>query len=102
MPRALGRLALADFLERVRRRSFLIAALAMVVVATLYLPARGAPYITMTIGPDTRGIYDSAWIGAVTACLSSLMFSSRRSTWSAGPSSATRRRASGRSSRPRR
>lgn len=75
MPRALGWLALADFLERVRRRSFLIAALAMVVVATLYLPARGAPYITMTIGPDTRGIYDSAWIGAVTACLSSLMFS---------------------------
>ena len=40
MPRALGWLALADFLERVRRRSFLIAALAMVVVATLYLPAR--------------------------------------------------------------
>jgi hypothetical protein len=75
MPRALGWLALADFLERVRRRSFLIAALAMVVVATLYLPARDAPYITMTIGPDTRGIYDSAWIGAVTACLSSLMFS---------------------------
>src|SRR5918994_835861 len=37
MPRALGWLALADFLERVRRRSFLIAALAMLVVATLYL-----------------------------------------------------------------
>jgi hypothetical protein len=75
MPRALGWLALADFLERVRRRSFLVAILAMVIVATLYLPARDAPYITMTIGNSARGVYDSAWIGAATACLSSLMFS---------------------------
>lgn len=75
MWRKLYWLAKADFLQRVRSKSFLVAVLAMVVIATLYLPALGAPYITMTIGNSARGVYDSAWIGAVTACLSSLMFS---------------------------
>ena len=72
--RALFWMASADFLQRVRGKGFLVAALAMVVVATLYLPALDAPYATATIG-GLRGVYDSAWIGAVTACLSCVFFS---------------------------
>jgi hypothetical protein len=74
-PRALYRLALADSLERVRRKSFFVAALAMVVLATLYLPARDASYLTLSVGGSVRGAYDSEWIGTVVAVLGALVFS---------------------------
>lgn len=74
MTRALFWLALSDLLDRTRRKGFVVAALSMVVLATLYLPSQDASYVTATVGKDVRGLYDSAWIGAVTACLSSLLF----------------------------
>jgi hypothetical protein len=74
-PRTLCCLALADLLERARRKGFFVAVLAMVVLATLYLPAREASYLTLSVGGDVRGAYDSEWLGTVVAVLGALVFS---------------------------
>lgn len=58
----------ADFLERVRRYSFLIT-LGVVVYGTyLFVPPNHNAYATLQMGGH-RGIYNSAWIGALTAMM---------------------------------
>jgi hypothetical protein len=71
-PRAIFAIARADFLERVRRYSFLLTLLFAVCLG--YGAATGK--ITIHLG-DYRGVYTSAWIGAlvavVTTCFVSLV-----------------------------
>jgi hypothetical protein len=67
-------IALADFLERVRRSSFLVTLLVVVAVTYFYLPALDAqlyPYLNMG---GYRPIYNSAWIGVATALLMAEFF----------------------------
>ena len=67
-------LARADFLERVRRYSFLITLLAIVVFTYLCLPAVDAPallYVNLGAG---RPIYSSAWIGLAVTTLMAEFF----------------------------
>ena len=63
-------LARADFLERVRRTSFLITLLVIVAFTYLCLPAPDAlTWLYLNLG-SARPIYNSAWIGlAVTKLL---------------------------------
>lgn len=64
----------ADFLERVRRYSFLVTLLAIVAVTYLYLPALDTPawfYLNMG-GP--RPLYTSAWIGLAVVALMTEFF----------------------------
>ena len=64
-------LARADFLESVRRYSFLVALLAIVTVTYLYLPALDTPaWFYLNMG-GARPIYNSAWIGLAVAANSS-------------------------------
>jgi hypothetical protein len=71
-PRAIFAIARADFIERVRRYSFLLTLLFAVGLG--YAAASGR--ITLHLG-DYRGVYTSAWIGAlvaiVTTCFVSLV-----------------------------
>jgi ABC-type transport system involved in multi-copper enzyme maturation permease subunit len=69
--RLLFRLAWADFLERARRYSFLIALGLMIVVAYLFVPTPDASYVTIDLD-GYRGVYNSAWIGAAVAMLASV------------------------------
>lgn len=62
MRRAFWHLLKADFLERVRRYGFLVTLLFAAWLG--YLVSVGA--IKLWIG-NTRGVYDSAWVGALTA-----------------------------------
>lgn len=62
MSRILWHLLRADFLERVRRYGFLVTLLFAAWMG--YLVSVGA--IKLWIG-NTRGVYDSAWVGALTA-----------------------------------
>ncbi|HVG06618.1 MAG TPA: hypothetical protein VNM67_02865 [Thermoanaerobaculia bacterium] len=62
MSRILWHLLRADFLERVRRYSFLVTLLFAAGLG--YLVSIGA--IKLWIG-NTRGVYDSAWVGGLTA-----------------------------------
>jgi len=62
--RALYHLMLADFLERVRRYSFLIVLLATIVAGYSMVPSVGASYNAFAIGPH-RPFYSSAWVGTV-------------------------------------
>lgn len=60
----------ADFLERVRRYSFLVT-----LAATLYLAyAVAAEKVWINVGNDYRGVYNSAWIGALmTLCCATFL-----------------------------
>jgi hypothetical protein len=62
--RRLYHLARADFLERVRRHSFLILLGLTVYVGYLFVPPADAAYQTVSLG-DARGIYNSPWMGAM-------------------------------------
>lgn len=62
MRRAFWHLLRADFLERVRRYGFLVTLLFAAWLG--YLVSIGA--VRLWIG-NTRGVYDSAWVGALTA-----------------------------------
>ncbi len=65
----LVQLARADFLERVRRHSFLVT-LGFTLFATyLFLPPNHARYATLNLAGH-RGIYNSAWVGSLVAMLS--------------------------------
>lgn len=69
--RVLYHIARADFLERVRRYSFLITLSLAVYAAWGFIPANGSTWTTLSIG-GTRGVYNSAWIGAQVALLTSV------------------------------
>jgi len=62
--RTLYHLARADFLERVRRYSFLVLVGATIYLGYLFVPPTDAAYQTVALG-DARGIYNSAWVGAM-------------------------------------
>jgi hypothetical protein len=64
----------ADLLERARRYSFLITLGFVVFAAYLYLPPKEADYLTLGLD-HYRGVYNSAWIGAAAAVLSSALLS---------------------------
>jgi len=68
--RAIYHIARADFLERVRRYSFLVTLLFAVYLG--YAAATGK--IALRLG-DYRGIYTSAWIGANMAMVASFFLS---------------------------
>jgi hypothetical protein len=61
----------ADFLERVRGNRFLIVLGLSVAAAFLFVPTQEASYVTIDLD-GYRGIYDSAWIGAMVGLMSSL------------------------------
>jgi hypothetical protein len=69
-PRVLYHMVRADFLERVRRYSFLVT-----LVAALYLAyAVAAEKVWLVVGQGYRGVYNSAWIGALmTVCCSTFL-----------------------------
>ena len=69
-PRAIFAIARADFLERVRRYSFLLTLLFAVFLG--YGAASGR--ITLHLG-DYRGVYTSAWIGALVAMITTCFVS---------------------------
>ena len=64
----------ADFLERTRRYSFLITLGAMIYLGYLAVPAADAGVLTVDLG-NLRGVYNTAWIGGMTALLSTALFS---------------------------
>ncbi len=72
--RILYHLARADFLERVRRSSFLVTLVGALYLGYIYLPTSDAGYMTVAID-NVRGVYNSAWIGAVCSLMSSVFVS---------------------------
>ena len=62
MFRGMYHLALADFLERVRRYGFLITLGFTLLVAYLFVPSTDADYVAVGYN-NYRGLYNSAWIG---------------------------------------
>jgi hypothetical protein len=58
----------ADFLERVRSYGFLIVLLLTLLAAYIFVPAPDAGYMTLKLSSVDgfyRGVYNSAWIGAM-------------------------------------
>ena len=72
--RVLYHLMRADFFERTRRYSFLITLGLVIFAAYVYLPPTEANYQTLGLG-GYRGMYNSAWVGAAVAVLSSALLS---------------------------
>jgi len=72
--RTLYHLARADFLERVRRYSFLITLGLTIYLGYVSVPPNHGTYITMEIAGH-RPVYDSAYIGAIEAMESVLFLS---------------------------
>ncbi len=68
------RLALADFRERTRRFSFIITLAFALYSAYLFTPPNDSSYVTLQL-EGFRGIYNSAWIGALVAIMSNLFLS---------------------------
>jgi hypothetical protein len=72
--RTLYHLARADFLERIRRYSFIITIGLTAYLVFLSLPPIDADYIVLGLG-HYRGVYNSAWVGSVVALLCSTILS---------------------------
>ena len=72
--RALYHLMLADFLERVRRYSFVVVLVATAVAGYSMVPSIEASYNAFAIGPH-RPFYSSAWVGTVFGLVVSTMVS---------------------------
>ncbi len=80
--RAVFHLLRADYLERVRRSSFLIILGLTVVAGYFYLPANSASTKTLAFtisfsgsGGPYRGVYNSAWVGTQVVLFASLWLS---------------------------
>jgi hypothetical protein len=67
-PAALFQLVRADFLERVRRHSFLVTLGFTLYAAFMFLPPNHARYATLNLGGH-RGVYNSAWVGTLVAMM---------------------------------
>ncbi|MEJ2711450.1 MAG: hypothetical protein P8074_27835 [Anaerolineales bacterium] len=74
----------ADFWERVRRNSFLIAIGATILLGYLFVPPQDARYLAGVLPHFTsdsgatqylRGVYNSAWIGSMVALMTALLLS---------------------------
>ncbi|WP_327007922.1 hypothetical protein OHA72_11995 [Dactylosporangium sp. NBC_01737] len=64
-------LAVADFLERVRRPAYLVMLISAVGLGWLAVPPTGARWVVLDAG-GYRGLYTSAYVGLVTALTSAL------------------------------
>ncbi len=68
----------ADLLERIRSYGFLIVLLLTLLAAYIFVPSTDAGYMTIKLSSDTglyRGIYNSAWIGAMVSLPTTLFLS---------------------------
>jgi hypothetical protein len=72
--RAVWHLMRADYLERVRRHSFLVTLGITVWFAYISLPPNHSRYVTMQLS-GSRGLYNSAWVGMVAGLLTSVFLS---------------------------
>jgi uncharacterized membrane protein YidH (DUF202 family) len=72
--RVLYHLARADFLERVRRYSFLVTLTLTAYYCYVCLPPNHASYVTMQMGGH-RGIYNSAYLSTIVAMETALLLS---------------------------
>ncbi|MGD8753056.1 MAG: ABC-2 transporter permease [Anaerolineales bacterium] len=72
--RNLYHLTRADFLERVRRASFLIVLVSTLIAGYLFVPPVGAGYRVLEVGSH-RGIYNSEWIGLMFGLIAALHLS---------------------------
>ncbi|GGL10567.1 hypothetical protein [Deinococcus radiotolerans] len=72
--RGLRRFLTLEARLRLRQGGLPLLLLAMVVVTALYLPARDAAYLTLSVNGQ-RGAYSWAWVGLVTGVLGALAFS---------------------------
>src|SRR5262245_27604207 len=66
--RVLVQLMRADFLECMRRHSFLVTLGLTLYAAYMFLPPNHAKYATLNLGGH-RGIYNSAWVGTLVAMM---------------------------------
>jgi hypothetical protein len=73
-PRVLGALAVADFRERVRRPGYLVVLLAAVGLGYLAVPSPETHWTIVNSG-TYRGVYNSAYVGTVTALAGALWLS---------------------------
>jgi hypothetical protein len=71
---AIARLVRADYLERVRRHSFLVTLGFVLYAAYLFMPANHTSVATLNLDGH-RGVYNSAWVGALIAMLSATFLS---------------------------
>ncbi len=62
--RVLYHLSRADFLERIRRPSFLALLAITMYLTYIFVPPAEADYLTVSLG-GVRGIYNSPWVGAM-------------------------------------
>lgn len=70
----LYQLICADYLERVRNYSFLVTLALTIYLATLFVPAPDASYTTLSTS-SYHGVYNSAWVGHMSAVMTALMLS---------------------------
>lgn len=70
--RILYHLARADFFERSRRYSFLVTLLVIIAIVYAYLLPADTGGVTFNLGGH-RGIYNSAWVGAIVSVLCSAL-----------------------------
>jgi hypothetical protein len=64
----------ADYLQRTRSYAFLITLAISLYIAYTFVPAPGADYTTVRVG-NFIGVYNAAWIGYVTAMMTSVFLS---------------------------
>jgi hypothetical protein len=64
----------ADYLQRTRSYAFLITLAISLYIAYTFVPAPGAAYTTVRVG-NFIGVYNAAWIGYVTAMMTSVFLS---------------------------
>ncbi len=69
-----GSIIKADYLQRTRSYAFLITLAISLYIAYTFVPAPGAAYTTVRVG-NFIGVYNSAWIGYVTAIMTSVFLS---------------------------
>jgi hypothetical protein len=62
----------ADFLERARRTSFFVILGVSLLAGYLYIPPANSTSLALALGP-WRGIYNSAWVGAVFGILTVIL-----------------------------
>lgn len=64
----------ADYLQRTRSYSFLITLAITIYAAYSFVPPNSAAYNTLSV-PGYRGAYNSAWVGYVSATMTTVMLS---------------------------
>jgi len=64
----------ADYLQRTRSYAFLVTLAISLYIAYTFVPAPGAAYTTVRVG-NFIGVYNAAWIGYVTAMMTSVFLS---------------------------